>query len=541
MQVDRAALKRAVNLGDVGEHHPGAPRVHPLPGHVVEAEHDVLGRHDDRLAVRRRQDVVGRHHQGPRLELGFDRQRNVDRHLVAVEVRVERGAHEGMELYRLAFDQNRLERLDAEPVQRRRAVQQHRVLANDLFENVPHLRSLALHELLRGLDRGRETAQLELAEDEGLEQLERHLLRQSALVELQGRADDDDGAPRIVDPLAEQILSEPALLALDHVGERLQRTLVRSGDRSSAAPVVEQGVDRLLEHALFVAHDDVGRVEGEKPLQTIVAIDDPAIQVVEIGGRETSAIERHQRAQLRRQHRQHAHHHPLGLVAGTLERLHELEPLRELLDLRLRTGLRQLLPQQDDLAVEVDGAQQVVDCLGAHLRLEVVAVLLDGVEVHVVRQQLAPFEVRHSRVDDDERLEVENPLDVAQRHVQQQPHARRQRLQVPDMRDRARELDVSHALATNFRQGDLDAALLADDAPMLQALVLAAQAFVVLDRPEDLCAKQSVALGLERTVVDGLRLLDLAIGPRPDLVRRRESDSNRVEPFDLTLLLQQIE
>jgi hypothetical protein len=37
------------------------------------------------------------------------------------------------------------------------------MLADDLLENVPDLRALALDEALRGLDRGRLAAQLQLA------------------------------------------------------------------------------------------------------------------------------------------------------------------------------------------------------------------------------------------------------------------------------------------------------------------------------------------------------------------------------------------
>ena len=123
---------------------------------VVEAEHDVLRRHDDRRAVGRMQDVVGRHHQHARLELRLERQRHVHGHLVAVEVGVERRADQRMQLDRLALDQHRLERLDAQAVQRRRAVEQHRVLADDLVEDVPDLGLLLLDQLLRLLDRGRQ-------------------------------------------------------------------------------------------------------------------------------------------------------------------------------------------------------------------------------------------------------------------------------------------------------------------------------------------------------------------------------------------------
>ena len=74
-------------------------------------------------------------------------------------------------------------------------------------------------------------------------------------------ADDDDRTARVVDALAEQVLAEAALLALEHVGQRLERALVRAGDGLAAAAVVEQRVDRLLQHALLVADDDLGRVE----------------------------------------------------------------------------------------------------------------------------------------------------------------------------------------------------------------------------------------------------------------------------------------
>src|SRR6185437_6728803 len=113
--------------------------------------------------------------------------------------------------------------------------------------------------------------------------------------------------------------------------------------------------------------------------------------------------------------------------------------------------------------------------------------------------------------------------------------------QEPDVRDRARELDVAHTLAAHFRQRHLDAALLADHAPVLEALVLAAQALVVLDRAEDLRAEQAIALRLEGPVVDGLGLLHFTVRPRADLLRRSEPDANRIELFFLGDLLEQIQ
>ena len=120
---------------------------------------------------------------------------------------------------------------------------------DDLFEDVPDLGTLLLDHLLGALDGGDVAALFELVVDERLEQLERHLLRQTALVQLERGADDDDRTAGVVDALAEQVLAEAALLALEHVGQRLERTLVRTGDGLAAAAVVEQRVDGLLQHA----------------------------------------------------------------------------------------------------------------------------------------------------------------------------------------------------------------------------------------------------------------------------------------------------
>jgi hypothetical protein len=331
---------------------PFALAVDALAGRVVQAQHHVLRRHDRRLAVGREQHVVGRQHQRAGFHLRLDRQRHVHGHLVAVEVGVERRADERMQLDRLAFDQHRLERLDAQAVQRRRAVQQHRVLLDDFLEDVPHHRRAGLDFLLRRLDRGGDAHRLEAREDERLEQLERHQLGQAALMQLERRADHDDRTARVVDALAQQVLAEAAALALDHVGQRLQRALVRAGHRLAATAVVEQRVHRLLQHALLVAHDDLRRLQLEQPREAVVAVDDAAIQVVQVGGREAAAVQRHQRTQVRRQHRQHVHHHPLRLDARLLEGLHHLQALGVLLDLELGAG--HVAAQLLDLDVEVD-------------------------------------------------------------------------------------------------------------------------------------------------------------------------------------------
>src|SRR4030095_8908191 len=91
----------------------------------------------------------------------------------------------------------------------------------------------------------------------------------AALVELEVGADHDDGAPGIVHALAEEVLPEATLLALEGVGERLEGPVVRAGDDPAAPPVVEQRVHRLLEHPLLVPDDDLGRPQLHQPLQPV--------------------------------------------------------------------------------------------------------------------------------------------------------------------------------------------------------------------------------------------------------------------------------
>ena len=96
------------------------------------------------------------------------------------------------------------------------------------------------------------------------------------------RSNHDDRTSRVVDPLAEEVLTEPALLALQHVGQRLEGPVARTRHGSAATAVVEQGVDGFLQHPLLVVHDDLGCTEIEQALQPVVAVDDSPIQVVEV-------------------------------------------------------------------------------------------------------------------------------------------------------------------------------------------------------------------------------------------------------------------
>ena len=147
-----------------------------------------------------------------------------------------------MKLNRLAFNQHRLKRLNAQAVKRRRAVQQHRVFADHFFQNIPNFGTFLFHHPLRGLDGSGVTVFFELRIDEGLEQFQRHLLRQAALMELQFRPHHNHRTARIIDALAEKVLAEAPLLALQHIGKRLQRALICPRNGAATPAIVEQRI-----------------------------------------------------------------------------------------------------------------------------------------------------------------------------------------------------------------------------------------------------------------------------------------------------------
>ena len=85
----------------------------------------------------------------------------------------------------------------------------------------------------------------ELADDERLVKLGCHQFGQTALAHLQLRTNDDNRTGRIVNTLTEQVLTEAALLTLQRVAERLQRTVGVALHGRRLARVVEQRIDSL--------------------------------------------------------------------------------------------------------------------------------------------------------------------------------------------------------------------------------------------------------------------------------------------------------
>ena len=84
-------------------------------------------------------------------------------------------------------------------------------------------------------------------------------------------------------------------------------------------------------------------------------------------------------------------------------------------------------------------------------------------------------------------------------------------LEVPNVHHRHHQVDVAHALTTHLFLRDFYTATVAHNALVANALVLSAVAFVVLDWTKNALTKEAVTLRLVGTIVDRLRLQNLAM------------------------------
>ena len=94
VRADRASRVGGFDFFHRAEDHAVALALGHVHRQVVATHHHVLRRANNRSTVGGAEDVVRAHHQRVSFNLSFDRQRQVDRHLVAVEVGVESLTHQ---------------------------------------------------------------------------------------------------------------------------------------------------------------------------------------------------------------------------------------------------------------------------------------------------------------------------------------------------------------------------------------------------------------------------------------------------------------
>ncbi len=518
------------NFLKAAKHHAFARFANLFRRHVIQPQNNILGRHDDRFAVGGAQNVVGGHHQHTGFKLRFQAERHVNGHLVPVKVGVKRGADQRMQLDRLAFDQDRFKGLNAKAVQRWRPVQHDRVFADHRVQNVPNLAPFFFHQLLGLFDGGRNSQLVEPCIDKRLEQLQGHFLWQTALMQQQFRPDHDYRTSGIVHAFPEQVLTEPALFPLQHIRQGFQRPLVGPGNHPATPTVVKQSINRFLQHAFFVPHNNVRRPQFHQPLQAVVPVDHPTIQIIQVGSGEPPAIQRHQRAQLWRDNRQHVQDHPFGFIAGFQKPFNHLQALDDFLRFQFRFGFSQFPAQVFPIRFKINIFQQNLDGFRPDAGGKaVLAVLLLSAVILLLTQQLLHLQRRKPRLDHNILLKIQYPLQILQSHVQDQANAAGKRFQEPDMRDRRRQVNMAHAVTAHLAEGHFHTTFFAGNAAIFHALVFAAKTFIVLDRAKNTRTEQAILFRLESPVVNGFRFFDLAVRPRPDLFRTCNGDPDIIK------------
>src|SRR5512139_1138642 len=107
----------------------------------------------------------------------------MDRHLVAVKVRIKGRTDQRMELDCLALHEDGIKCLDAKPVKCWGTVQKHRMFCDNLFQGVPHLRTFFFHQPFRSFKCSGKALFFESVKDKGFEEFQCHYFWKTALME----------------------------------------------------------------------------------------------------------------------------------------------------------------------------------------------------------------------------------------------------------------------------------------------------------------------------------------------------------------------
>ena len=153
VQANSSGIVGGSNLFSVGEYFRAATVVGNKARHVVNAQNDILTRHNYRAAVGRGQDVVAGQHQHPGFYLSLHGQRNMHRHLITVKVRIKGGTDQRMQLQRLALNQDRFKCLNPQTMKGWSTIEHYRILFDDVVQSVPNFGNFAFDHFLGAFNR----------------------------------------------------------------------------------------------------------------------------------------------------------------------------------------------------------------------------------------------------------------------------------------------------------------------------------------------------------------------------------------------------
>src|SRR3989344_5949203 len=179
-------------------------------------------------------------------------------HGVAVKVGIEGATDQRMHANSAALNKHGAKRLYAEPVQSRRAVQNHIFAFNDIFKYRPDLRDAFFNQARRSANVVSELLLQNPSNDKRTKHLKSHELRQSALVKRKLRTDHNHRTARIIHSFAQKILAKEPALAFEIIRKRFEGASLggaHSGVGGIAVPLgaVNESVHRFLKNSFFIS------------------------------------------------------------------------------------------------------------------------------------------------------------------------------------------------------------------------------------------------------------------------------------------------
>ena len=160
-------------------------------GNIIQTKYHILCWHSNRRTIGRIQNVMSLEHQHLCFQNRIIAQRQVNSHLVTIEVGIERSTSQRVQLDSFTFNHVRLESLNTQTVQSRRTVQQYRMTFHYMFQDIPNHRFLAVYNLLCRFYSLHDTTFYQLTDDKRFVKFCSHQLRNTTFTHLQFRTNDD--------------------------------------------------------------------------------------------------------------------------------------------------------------------------------------------------------------------------------------------------------------------------------------------------------------------------------------------------------------
>ena len=133
----------------------------------------------------------------------------------------------------------------------------------------------------------------------------------------------------------------------------------------AALGIVDQRVNGFLEHAFFVSQDDFRSAEVDEMFQTVVAVDNTAVEVIEVRSGETATRELDHGTEVRRDNRKDGHDHPFRFNLGVKQTTDDLKTFGSTQTFGFGVAVGFFFQLSSQL-FEVDFLESVKDSFGAH-------------------------------------------------------------------------------------------------------------------------------------------------------------------------------